>query len=98
MRRRLTRINTHTQWLAYQEENLYKGDKDMSDSPLDTQIADLERAFNKAKPSERSGFHPEINRIIRALNADHQPIPRRLEQIEERLEQEEDDFSDNMPV
>ena len=71
----------------------------MTFQELDRQIGELAIAFDRAPASKRQAMRPQINRIIRNLNSQGLLVPRRLSQIEERLDDEvEEDFFDNMPV
>lgn len=66
---------------------------------VDRQIEDIRQLFAQVKPDEMAMLRPRVTRIIRKLNAMHEPIPRHLEQIEAKLDEyADDDFFDNMPV
>ena len=70
----------------------------MTNQELDRQIAELAQVYQTGSARKRQSLRPRINRIVRNLHSEDQPIPRRLVLIEQGLDQEEDDFFDNMPV
>lgn len=70
----------------------------MTTIELKNEVRKLEFLFGKAKPSQRVAMRPGIERVIAALKSHDQPIPAELRRMEAALDEEEEDFFENMPV
>lgn len=66
---------------------------------IETRVVELMTRCEKAPLTERLTMRPEVQRVIRTLNAQHHDVPRRLKLLKDRLEEEAfDDMFDNMPI
>ena len=71
----------------------------MTRTELETRVGHLEQRFRAARVDERLRMRPEVQKIIRRLKDQRQPLPCALSRINARLEQDEfDDMFENMPV
>ena len=70
----------------------------MTAMELNEEVRKLEFLFGKAKPAQRLAMRPGIERVIAALKSNDQPIPAGLREMEQALDEEEEDFFENMPV
>ena len=66
---------------------------------LNETAARIESRITEAGPFDRTRLQPELNLILKRMEADGVRVPRRLRQLDEILTEEliEDQF-DNMPV
>lgn len=70
----------------------------MTEADLLEEVKGLADAYEKASDSQRVSMRPGITRVIATLRAKDKSVPRPLARIADDLDDDDDDFFDNMPV